>query len=251
MKEKLCLQDLEEKEKNKLLKPRYSRQEFYLGKDKQKLLQSKTVAIVGLGGLGSPAAEMLARIGINLILIDKDKVELSNLPRQFLFGEKEVGQRKALAAEKKLQEINSKIKIKALALELNKNNINILKNADLVLDCTDNLKTRFVINEFCYKEKIPWVYASAIRNQGYVMSILPNGPCLSCFLKSGNKETCVSAGVLNAITVSIAALQVNLAVKLLCEEKVEPKLYYINLERMGWKKIKVRKNKRCRVCGKS
>jgi adenylyltransferase/sulfurtransferase len=244
----LCLQKLEQKTKDKLLQQRYSRQELLLGKAQQNLLQSKTVAIIGVGGLGSPAAEMLARIGVSLLLIDKDKIEKSNLPRQFLFEEKDVGKSKALTAKNKLEKINSNLKIKAYNIELNQQNLNLIKNADLILDCTDNLETRFLINKFCHQHKIPWIYASAIRNEGYVMPILPHGPCLNCFLKAGNKETCQSAGVINTITTSIAALQVNLAVKILTKQKVEPTLYYLNLNNIELKKLKVNKNKNCVVC---
>jgi len=244
----ICLQKLEQKAREKLLKSRYSRQELYLGKQKSQLLQNKTVAIIGVGGLGSPVVEMLARIGIKLILIDKDKIELSNLPRQVLFDEKDVNQYKSLTAAKKLKQINSKLKISAHTLKINPKNISLLKKADLVLDCTDNLETRFIINQFCHQHKIPWIYASAIRNEGYVMPILPHGPCLSCFLKSGNKETCQNVGVINTITMGIAALQVNLAVKILTQQKIEPILYYLNLENMELKRIKVNKNQNCKVC---
>ena len=118
-----------------------------------------------------------------------------------------------MAAEK-LKEINSLIKIESYPLHLDPKNVSLLQDADLVLDCTDNLETRFLINDHCRKEKIPWIYALRThKNSGCVMPILPEVPCLSCFLQETNLETCDVAGVLNTITASIASLQVTLALK--------------------------------------
>ncbi|MBI4981443.1 HesA/MoeB/ThiF family protein [Candidatus Woesearchaeota archaeon] len=228
---------------------RYSRQELVLGKAKQKKLEKSTVAIVGVGALGTVASELLTRAGVGkLILIDRDVVEESNLHRQLLFTEKDIGKSKAKVAEEKLNAINSSVRIDSYAVHLNLEKLSLLKEADLILDCTDNLKTRFLLNDFCRKEKITWIYASGIRTEGYVMPIFPRGPCLRCFLREANLETCDTAGVLNTITTSIAALQTTPAIKVLIGEKVEPCLYHLNLNRMELKKIKINKNPNCPTC---
>ncbi len=228
---------------------RYSRQILLLGKEKQDKIRKAKVAIIGVGALGTAAAELLTRSGVGkLILIDRDVIEESNLQKQLLFTEKDLGKSKALVAGKKLKEINSSLKIKGYALHLNSENLFLLKSANLILDCTDNLKTRFLINDFCKKDKIDWIYASAIQEEGYVMPIFSDSPCLRCFLREANLETCDTAGVLNTITTAIAALQVNFALKLLGGEKVGSYLYYLNLKDMEMKKIAVKKNKKCPAC---
>src|SRR3989338_4354446 len=197
---------------------RYSRQILLqeIGKEGQVILQNKKVAIVGVGALGTVAAELLARAGGgSLILIDRDTVEESNLQRQTRFDEKSAGKNKASAAEKRIKEINSEIKVEFHSLHLNSQNIGLLQSADLILDCTDNLQTRFLINDYCRKEKKIWIYAAAIKTSGYVMPVFPNGPCLQCFLTESSQETCDTVGVLNTITVSIASLQATLALKIL------------------------------------
>jgi adenylyltransferase/sulfurtransferase len=228
---------------------RYSRQELVLGKANQKKLQKAIVAIVGVGALGTVAAELLTRAGVGkLILIDRDTIEESNLQRQLLFTEKDVGKSKAKVAEEKLKEINSTIKIKPHAIHLNSENISLLKEADLVLDCTDSLKTRFLLNDFCKKENIPWIYASAIRTEGYVMPVFPNGPCLRCFLKEANLETCDTVGVLNTITTSIAALQTTLVIKILIGKKVEPFLYHCDIWKQKFQTLKIKQKTNCPTC---
>src|SRR3989338_10822555 len=120
----------------------YSRQELSLGKKDSEKLRKKVAVIVGIGALGSVAANLLARAGVNLRLIDRDLVEESNLQRQTLFDLQDVGKLKAEVAKEKLKKINNEIKIDSYAVDLDKNHLVIL-HADLVLDCTDNFETRF------------------------------------------------------------------------------------------------------------
>src|SRR3990167_3691064 len=127
---------------------RYSRQIVFekIGSDGQEKIKKANVTILGLGAIGSKSAELLARAGVgSLILIDRDIVEESNLQRQTLFAEKDLRKSKASAAEKRIKEINSEIKIETHIVHLNPQNIRLLQSADLVLDCTDNLQTRFLI----------------------------------------------------------------------------------------------------------
>lgn len=228
---------------------RYSRQALLFGEEGQKKIEQAVVAIVGLGALGTVAADLLIRAGVGtLLLIDREVVEESNLQRQTLYEEKDVGRSKAVAAKEKLVKINSNAHIEIRAIHLNSTNIGLLEKAHLVLDCTDNLQTRFVINDYCRKERIPWVYGAAIKTAGYVMPILPSEPCLRCFLQEANLETCETAGVLSTITSSIAALQVTIALQILLGKEVEPTLYYYNVSNPELKKIKIQKSETCPAC---
>ena len=230
-------------------KDRYSRQSLVIGEKAQRILSSKKVAIVGVGALGTVAAELLVRSGVrNIILIDRDVIEESNLQRQTLFLESDVDKSKALVAKERLQQINSSIKITAHAIHLNAGNITPLKEVDLILDCTDNLQARFLLNDFCKKQKIPWIYAAAIKTTGYVMPIIPQGPCLRCFIREVPLETCDTVGVLNTITTSIAALQVTIALKLLIGGQVAPTLQGIDIWNNTYKQIQVPKRKNCPTC---
>ena len=230
---------------------RYSRQILLneIGKEGQDKLPDKKVAIIGVGALGTVAAELLVRAGVgSLILIDRDIIEESNLQRQTLFDEEDIGKSKVTAAEKRINSINSGIKIKTHSIHLNPQSINILQMADLILDCTDNLQTRFLINDYCKKEKKPWIYAAAIKTSGYVMPILPQGPCLQCFLSESSLETCDTVGVLNTITVSIASLQATLALKMLLGKEVESTLYHFDIWNQSFKKLQIKQKENCQTC---
>ena len=135
---------------------RYSRQETYLGKTNQKKLQKSTVAVIGVGAIGTQTANLLARAGINLILIDRDTIELNNLQRQTIFDEQDINKPKTKQASLHLKKINSKIKITTYNKDLNNENITQLipKTTNLILDCTDNLETRFLINDYSLKKNI-------------------------------------------------------------------------------------------------
>ncbi len=228
---------------------RYKRQELFIGNDKQKRLNKSIVAVIGLGALGSLASELLARAGINLTLIDRDVVEITNLQRQVLFTEKDLGELKAESMRKHLSEINSNIKIDSYAIDLNYNNIKLIKNADLILDCTDNLETRFLLNEFAVKNKIPMIYGAAIRDKGTVMDIIPGKVCFNCiFNKSSSNETCDTCGVLNTITSLTASIQANEAMKILTNQGYETGLIRIDIADNSITRLSLKKNPNCSVC---
>lgn len=226
---------------------RYERQALYL--NNENLLRNSRVVVVGVGALGSVAAELLTRAGVGeIVLIDRDYVELNNLQRQSLFTEDDVGKLKAIQAKKHLEKINSEIIIETYADDLDFNNIELI-DADLVLDCTDNLETRHLITEYCHKNKIKWIYAGAIQNRGFVFNVLPGRPCFNCIIKAkGVSETCDTVGVLNSITHLIASMQVSEAIKLLLNRSYERDLIYINLDENEIKKLIVNKDENCEVC---
>ncbi|HLC90987.1 MAG TPA: HesA/MoeB/ThiF family protein [Candidatus Nanoarchaeia archaeon] len=233
---------------------KYSRQTILLiiGLEGQQRLKKARVAIIGIGALGTYTAEMLARAGVGtIILIDDDIVESSNLQRQALFSEFDIGKKKVCQAQEKLRKINSMINIEVIEKSMDKKTVSMLKgkNVDLILDCTDNVETRFLLNKFCHDEKVPWIYASAVQTQGYVMPIFPSGPCLSCFLGDKDGESACAAGIVNTLPAMISSVQTTLALKILMGKGVEQILYYVDVWQGEIKKITVKKKKNCSVCG--
>ncbi|MDO8480540.1 MAG: HesA/MoeB/ThiF family protein [Nanoarchaeota archaeon] len=230
---------------------RYSRQELVIGKNGQKKLAHSSVAVLGVGALGTAASELLARAGVGkLILVDRDVVEETNLQRQTLFSEKDVGTPKAEAAAHRLSEINSNIKIDYLVADVNYKTIaSYLGSSDLILDCTDNLHTRFLLNEYCRKNKKSWVHAAAIRQEGNVMLVTPSTPCFRCtFGEAKHLETCDTAGVLGTTTALIGALQAHLALLYLIGERSPQELIHLHLDSLKMHAIATKKNPACPVC---
>ena len=232
---------------------RYSRQEILpeIGSEGQKKLSEKTIAIVGVGAIGTVTSELAVRAGIgNIILIDRDVVELNNLQRQLLYNEEDVGKPKALVAERVLKKINSAVKIKSYADDLNPDNIDfILKNVDLILDCTDNFETRLLVNDYCVKNHKPWIYSAGIKTQGTMMVFIPWGPCFRCIFKHPTGlDSCETAGILASTTTAIASLQISNAMKMLLGNVVEQSMIRLNVWNNSCEKIKVHKRKTCVAC---
>lgn len=232
---------------------RYSRQELFerIGKEGQKKLSDSKIAVVGAGAIGSVCSELLARSGAGeLNIIDRDLVELTNLQRQTLFNEDDIGKSKAIQAKEHLKKINSEIKINAFPNDLNYENIyELVGKTDLILDCTDNFETRFLINDYSVKENIPWIYASAIKDEGYVLLIKPKKFCFRCvFNNAKNFETCDTVGVINTITNSIASIQVNEAIKYLINKDYDGKLIKFNIWENSLRNFKVSKKNKCITC---
>ncbi|MFH1210466.1 MAG: HesA/MoeB/ThiF family protein [archaeon] len=226
---------------------KYDRQRLFLGEKNQKKLEKSTAAIVGLGALGGVAAQLLARSGVNLILIDRDVVDETNLQRQTLFDEKDIGKMKAEEAERKLRQVNSRIKIKSHSIELNKNNLDILKS-DVILDCVDNMKTKLLLNDYAIKKKIPLVHGAAIREIGNIFNVMQKGPCLRCIYKDKlNTETCATVGVLNTLTSMIGSMQAMEAIKIITKDNPEKDLLRVNIWKNTITRIKIKKRKNC-IC---
>jgi molybdopterin-synthase adenylyltransferase len=204
---------------------RYSRQILFtgIGRPGQEALIQSHAAIVGCGALGTFHAAALARAGVGSItIIDRDYVEPSNLQRQWLFEESDAAEAlpKAAAAERRLARINSAVRVRAVVADLTAGNAaDLLGNADVILDGTDNFETRYLINDFAISRSIPWIYGAAVGSYGLEMPVLPGrSACLRCVYPeapSGAQPTCETAGVLNAITALIASLQVADALKIL------------------------------------
>src|ERR1051325_7838933 len=196
---------------------RYSRQILFggIGEEGQRRLRASSVAVVGCGALGSAQVETLARAGVGrLVVADRDFVEESNLQRQSMFTERDARERvpKAVAAARRVAEINSDVACEAEVADVNRSNVERLVDAcDVVLDGTDNFATRFLINDACVKRGVAWVYGAAVGSYGVTLTVRPNlTPCLRCFFSevpaAGTAPTCDTAGVIMPIIAVVAAV---------------------------------------------
>lgn len=199
---------------------KYSRQNKILGN-----LPKKTVCIVGCGALGSVSSQLLARAGINLILFDPDIIEENNLHRQINFTSKDVGKSKVKVTKEFLEKINPDIKVTSYMKNFDN------ADCDLILDCSDNAKTRHHINSL----NKPWIFASAIKSHGYVC--FNPGINLEKILPEDIQDTCESVGVISTITTMIASLQTHLTLMYLSGKKVDNNLRYVNLDTLQIKKF--------------
>ena len=205
---------------------RYSRQELFagIGRAGQERLRASTAVIVGVGALGSVLAETMARAGVGrLRIVDRDLVEPSNLQRQSLFEEEDAAAAlpKAVAAGKRLSRVNSEVAIEAVVDDLMAGNAAaLLRGADVVLDGTDNFEARFLVNDVCVRENVPWVYGACVGSYGLALAVRPHvSPCLRCLLEKmpdpGSGPTCDTAGVIAPIVQVVAGIQGAEALKLL------------------------------------
>ncbi|AEG18025.1 NAD(P)H-binding protein [Methanobacterium paludis] len=243
------------------MQSRYSRQIILqnIKEEGQKKLLSSSVAIVGCGALGTVVANNLARAGVGKIsIIDRDFVELNNLQRQLLFDENDVGAPKAVAAAEKINAINSEIEADPVVKDLNYSNVEeLLKGFDLVLDGTDNIQTRMLVNDVCVKNGIPWIYTGAIGTSGMMMNILPGKACLRCLYpgvpKPGSLPTCDTMGVLNTATSIMGSMESTEAIKIILgeydgNEKTSSTLVVYDAWNHSLDNILVKKNDKCKCC---
>jgi len=216
------------------------------GKDAERL-KEKTVAIIGIGGLGCTVANLLARMKVKLTLIDNDIVDDTNLERQTLFEIKDLLKPKVDAAKERLGQFTE---IRIINKELSQKNIeNIIPNdIDLIIDCTDNVQTRLLINKFCHKKNIPWIYSGAVGKIGIIYLISNDKPCYECINKNKQGETSCEIGVLNTIVATVGAINVHVAIDYLIKGKIEDDIIRISDNQVT--RIKTRKNPNCPVCGR-
>lgn len=225
----------------------------------EKLLASR-VLILGCGALGASHAEMLSRAGVgNLRCVDRDFVEFSNLQRQTLFKESDAAERlpKAIAAKKRIAEINSEIEVDAIVADVNNSNVeSLVDGCDLVLDGTDNFQVRYLLNDACVKHRKTWIYGAAVSSYGTTMTVIPGEtPCLRCIFEempdAGSSPTCDTAGVIMPIISSISSIQVSEAIKVLVGDfdSLHRSLVQIDIWANDWRKIMLtRPNEDCVCC---
>ena len=228
-----------------------------LGTGGQERLQAARVLVIGAGGLGSPAALYLAAAGVGTLgLVDCDRVEISNLQRQVLFDSAAVGRLKTEAARERLLALNPEISVVAHTLTLRAENVlEVLRDYDIVLDGTDRLATRYVVNDACVLLGKPLVSAAIHRFEGHAMTYLPGrGPCYRCLFpaaEEGVVASCAEAGVLGVLPGVLGAIQATEAVKILTgigEPIVGRLLTYDALE-LRFVELPVTRRPDCAVCG--
>jgi adenylyltransferase/sulfurtransferase len=242
---------------------RYSRQILFpgIGKEGQQRLAQSHAVIIGCGALGAMHAEMLTRAGVGrLRLVDRDFIEESNLHRQIMFEERDVEERlpKAVAAAARINRINSETAVEAIVKDVNNTNAEqLIQDADIVLDGTDNFEVRFLINDAAVKLRKPWVYGAAVSSYGVQMTIRPlETPCLRCIFPDlpapGTSPTCDTAGVILPIIATIASYQVSEALKILTGriEKLHRSLLQFDLWQNTFTRLKLQEPTRdCPTCG--
>jgi len=205
---------------------RYIRQEIFepIGAEGQRRLGAASAVVVGCGALGTNIANNLARSGLGRIrIVDRDFVELDNLQRQVLFDEGHVARRlpKAVAAAERLREINSTVALEARVAEVSAANVEaLIAGADLVLDGSDNVELRLLLNDACLSARVPYVFGGAVGATGMAMAVVAGStPCLRCLLgevpEPGTTPTAATAGILHSTTAIVASVQCSLAVRLL------------------------------------
>lgn len=240
---------------------RFERQTRFaaLGAQGQTRLSNARVLVVGCGALGGALAQNLTRSGIgHLRVVDRDVVEESNLPRQVLFEDRHARDRieKSTAARETLERIGGPTRIEALVEHVDADNIErLVRDVDLVVDGTDNLETRYLVNDVCVERALPWVYGGVVGATGLVLPILPGkGPCLACIFPepppAGVLPTCDTAGVIEPAVALVAALQSGLALRILAsDEPLVPLLLDVDAWSGRVKELEMGRDPTCRCCG--
>ena len=219
----------------------------------QKKIKNAKVLIIGMGGLGCPLLTYLASSGVcNIGIADYDKVELSNLNRQILFNTSDIGKYKVNQAKSKIKKIYKKITVKVFKIKISKNNIkSIIKNFDIICDGTDNFNTRFLINDYCKKNKKILISAAISKFDGHVFkyNFKKRGPCLRCFMpeKPLEENNCETEGIFAPVAGIIGALQANEVLKTVLDLKddLNNNILVFNSLSMSLRKIKINKNRDC------
>jgi len=239
---------------------RYSRQIRLpqIGEEGQRKLVSARVLVIGMGGLGSPAALYLASAGVgHLVLSDFDRVELSNLQRQLIHRESSIDQLKALSAKETIASLNSDVEVTAIDWQLADVELaEQVRQADVVLDCSDNFETRFAINAACHDGRTPLVSGAAIRFDGQLTTFdfrQASSPCYHClFGGEGFAESCAAEGVLSPVVGVIGVMQALEAVKLItgAGEALTGRLLLFDGLHGQFQQVRYGKDPGCSVCAR-
>jgi adenylyltransferase/sulfurtransferase len=239
---------------------RYSRHLIMpeVGLDGQRKLKSASVLIIGAGGLGTPSAIYLAAAGVGRIgIVDFDTIEKSNLHRQILYSERDVGKSKADVAKERLLQVNPNVVVEIHKVKLDSSNaLDILKNYDIIMDGTDNFPTRYLVNDACVLLGKPNVYASIFRFEGQAsVFYAKEGPCYRCLYPEppppGLVPSCAEGGVLGVLPGIMGSLQAAQTIDLILGKGTPliGRLLLFNALDMKFKELKLRKNPNCSVCG--
>jgi len=230
---------------------RYNRQLVIpdFGEEGQRKLKDSRVVIVGMGGLGCASATYLTAAGVgHITVVDFDTVELSDLNRQILYWEEDVGEKKVIAAQRKLSKLNPLIQITPVSTKITEENaLSLIDKAQVVVDGLDNSATRLIVNSACVKQKMAYIYGGVSRLRGMITTIIPGKtPCLACL----SPEGVGGLGVLGVTPAIIANLQALEAIKLLIghSPSLAGKLLLFNGDDMKFQLLEIKRNESCPVC---
>ena len=228
-----------------------------IGYGGQLKLKNAKVCVVGTGGLGHPIISRLATMGVgNLRIIDRDVIELSNLHRQIMFDEDDIGQVKVEVAAKKLQKLNPECKIEALAVSINDYTaLEVVEGCDVVVDALDSVNARYALDKACVKLGIPFVTGAAVGVSGQVFTIIPGETaCYHCMFPDLNEDTmptCSIEGVHPSILSIVGGIEVAEAVKIILGKKpsLSERILHIDLENLDFSSTRTFKAEECPICG--
>lgn len=237
---------------NKSEERRYDRQVKFISKTNQKKLKQSSVTVVGLGGIGSAICLYLASAGVNLRIIDKDRIDITNLHRQVLYETGDIGRFKAVIAKEKLLSMNPEINVESHVADINEENaVDLIRGSNVVLDALDNFRSRFTLNEACVKLKIPSTYAAAIEDKiSFTFMIPGETPCLRCIFPDDPKDTKASeVGILGTTPGFVGVLSASQCINYLLKEPViKNKLLYCSMGDFQIDLIDIKRNKKCGIC---
>ena len=223
----------------------------------QRLLDS-SVIIIGIGGLGSPAALYLTACGVGeIVIVDDDKVELTNLQRQIIHSNNHLGQLKVDSAAEAMNSINPEVKVSVVTERITGEKLKrSIQRADIVIDATDNLDSRLEINRYCYSTRTPLVSASAIRWEGQLAvfdSRRQNSPCYQCLYGSMGEvgQSCSENGVMGPVVGMLGCMQANEAVKLITKAgtSLVGRVLMLDALNTEWQFVRLKRDPACSVCG--
>lgn len=238
---------------------RFSRQVMLeeIGYNGQLKLKNAKICVVGVGGLGNPITTKLAAMGVGTLrIVDRDVIELSNLHRQTMFDESDVGQVKVEVAAKKLQKLNPDCKIEALAISVNDYTaLEVVEGFDVVIDALDSVNARYALNKACVKLGIPFVTGAAVGVSGQAFTILPKeSACYYCMFPELNEDTmptCSIEGVHPSILSIVGGIEVSEAVKIIIGKKpsLSERILHIDLENLDFTSTRTFRAEECPICG--
>lgn len=238
---------------------RYSRQVMLeeIGFEGMEKLRSAKVCVVGAGGIGNPVVTQLVGMGVGkLRIVDRDVIEITNLHRQHLYTEEDVGRVKVEAAADRLRKMNPGVEIEPVPTSVTKYTAeSIVKGCDIVIDALDSVDARYALNDACIKLGIPLIYAGALGMLGSVTTIIPNKTaCLRCIFPALNEEempACSTEGVHPSILYLVGGIQVSEAVKIITGQQptLVNKLMYIDLNELAFDRVQIARQEECPACG--
>ena len=238
---------------------RYSRQIMLeeIGFAGMAKLRNAHVSVIGAGGIGNPVITQLTAMGIGkLKIVDRDVIEISNLHRQHLYTDEDIGKVKVEAALERLRKINPQVEIEAVPTSVTIYTAeDLVKGSDIVIDALDSIEARYALNDACIKQNIPFIYAGALGMLGSVCTILPNKTaCLRCMfpkLEEDEMPTCSTEGVHPSILYLVSGIQVSEAVKLITGQQptLANTLLYVDLTNLSFEKIQMLRYEDCPSCG--